>query len=153
MEALAAKQLKRQQAATKDANLSPATLQRSEQDVMKERLELNRMLGFPDPPAQVFALGKEECAAVWWSEPNDDTITGWEVHRFRKDRSKPEADVWQYKGFISYTNLLKTQVVVNQLTNEYEYRFAVKANSSKGTGAESAPSNPVMVEKPLPTGW
>lgn len=111
------------------------------------------MLGFSDPPAQVFALGKEECAAVWWSEVEDEAIIGWEIHRFRKDKSRPEADHWHYKGCATFTNLLKNQAVINQLSNDYEYRFTVKAVSAKGPGAESTPSNPVMVEKPLPTGW
>lgn len=154
MEALAAKQLKKQKFEAAVATKTPAgPPEKDPLDIARERLELNRALGFPDPPAQVFALGKEECAAVWWSAANDETVIGWEVHRFRKDRSRPGADHWQHKGFVTFTDLLKNQVVINELCNEFEYRFTVKALNTKGTSMESEPSNPVMVEKPLPTGW
>jgi hypothetical protein len=153
MEALGARQLERQKSTVaKSAKADTSNLPPPTQSA-KERLELNRILGFADPPAQVFAVGKEECAAVCWSEVEDESIIAWEVHRFRKDKSRPEADIWHYKGFTTFTNLLKPQTVINQLTNDFEYRFTVKAVNSKGSGAESAPSNPVMVEKPLPTGW
>lgn len=155
MEALAAKQLKKQKFDAANVSTTPAARKTKDpHEIARERIELNRALGFPDPPTEVFALGKEECAAVWWSATSsDEAVTGWEVHRFRKDRSRPEADHWQYKGFVLFTDLLKNQVVINQLCNDYEYRFTVKAVNTKGASVESAPSNPVMVEKPLPTGW
>ena len=152
MEALAARQLLRQKNVPTDNNLEPV-LEKDKDVILSERLALNKLLGFPDPPAQVFAIGKDECAAVWWRVEEDETITDWEVHRFRKDKSRPELDIWHYKGFITFPNSLKTQTVVNNLTNDYEYRFTVKAVSSKGSGSESPPSDSVMIEKPLPTGW
>jgi hypothetical protein len=119
----------------------------------QERLDLHRLLGFPSPPAQVFAVGRESCAAVWWSETGDSSVSSWEVHRFRKDKSKPNADIWHFKGFTLFTGLLKNQVIVDQLTNDYEYRFCIKSVNDKGVGVESDFSNGVMVETPLPTGW
>eukprot|EP01034_Spumella_vulgaris_P026083 gene26082-32613_t len=136
---------------------------------MKEKESLNRAFGFSDPPKHIHALGKDQTAAVWWDytppvspepvegeekeaepvEPDPNLATGWEVHRFRKDKSKPNGD-WLYKGFTSYGDLEKTQVVVDSLTNDFEYRFTVKTINSKGVGSESLPSNPVMVEAPLP---
>jgi len=73
--------------------------------------------------------------------------------------------------------MVKSQVIVNNLTNDYEYRFTVKSGNIKGMSLESTPSNPgtcmvidmvrcvyfhltihhayctVMVEAPLPPGW
>ena len=111
------------------------------------------MLGFPDPPAQVFAVGKDECAAVWWTAPADETITGWEVHRFRRDKMKLDSEVWHDKGFIPFPLMLKNQVTICDLCNDYEYHFKVKSVNAKGVGVESIGSNVVMVEKPLPAGW
>lgn len=150
MEALAARQLQKQKTAS-SLNTPPTS---AKVQSPQERLALNRLLGFADPPAQVFALGKEECAAVWWTlSVDDESITGWEVHRYRKDKSRPGEDVWHYKGYISYETLVKNQTIIDQLSNDYEYRFTVKSINAKGVGLESAPSNPVMVEKPLPVGW
>lgn len=151
MEALAAKQLQKQKAAL---NNNSAAVPAAKVQTAEERLALNRLLGFADPPTQVFALGKDECAAVWWVVAvEDESITGWEVHRYRKDKSKPNEDVWHYKGFIAYQVLVKNQTVIDKLSNDYEYRFTVKSVNSKGVGLESNPSNAVMVEKPLPVGW
>lgn len=72
--------------------------------------------------------------------------------------------------------MVKNQVIVNHLTNDYEYRFTVKSGNAKGMSLESTHSNPgmymligvvrcvyrlislctmrtVMVEAPLPPGW
>jgi hypothetical protein len=87
-------------------------------------------------------LGKDESAAVWWSAAADDAITSWEIHRYRKDRSRPNGE-WLYKGFIaSSAAMVKSQVIVNNLTNDYEYRFTVKSGNMKGMSLESTPSNP-----------
>jgi hypothetical protein len=151
MEALAARQLQRQKAEAPTEGSVPLFVDAGQS--AKERLELNRTLGFADPPAQVFALGKDECAAVWWSVIEDESITSWEVHRYRKDKTKPHLDIWHYKGVTAFPHMMKNQTVVNNLANDYEYRFTVKSVNSKGSGVESMPSNPVMVEKPLPMGW
>ena len=148
MEALAARQLQRQKAKEKERNAAFVPREQT----LQERKDLNKMLGFADAPAQVFAIGKDECAAVWWTAVDDESITGWEVHRFRKDKSKPDGD-WHCKGFTAYPAMLKNQTVIGQLCNDYEYRFTVKSVNIKGTGIESDPSNAVMVESPLPSGW
>lgn len=128
-------------------------------------------------------VGKDSAAAVWWTpapflhetkaapdvskkskksvwnqnveeekEPINLELTGWEVHRYRKDKSKPDGE-WLYKGCDTYPVLAKTQVVIVNLTNDFEYRFEVRAINVKGKSVESLPSNPVMVEAPLPNGW
>ena len=126
--------------------------------------------------------GKDESAAVWWTapppvpekevespppkplsssiwnqkkeekEPVSLAISGWEVHRYRKDKSNPKGE-WLYKGYNTFPLLPKTQVIILNLTNDFEYRFEVKALNGKGKSVESLPSNPVMVEAPLPGGW
>ena len=126
--------------------------------------------------------GKDESAAVWWTapppqvqkespeaktkpkqiksiwhqsdeeEPVSLELTGWEVLRYRKDKSKPNGE-WLYKGSNTYPVLAKPQILILNLTNDYEYRFEVKALNAKGKSVESLPSNPVMVEAVLPEGW
>lgn len=126
--------------------------------------------------------GKDESAAVWWTappprvikesteaktkskqvksiwhqsdedEPVSLELTGWEVLRYRKDKSKPNGE-WLYKGSNTFPVLAKPQILILNLTNDYEYRFEVKALNAKGKSVESLPSNPVMVEAVLPEGW
>lgn len=153
MDTLATRQIKKSKSL---AGQRPSVLAQPPPPTLQERIALNRSLGFADPPSHVFALGKDECAAVWWPEPEHepvDIITSWEVHRYRKDKTKPGKDIWHHKGYVEYPPMLKAQAIVNDLTNDYEYRFTVKAVNAKGGGIESEPSNAVMVEKPLPTGW
>ncbi len=155
MDLLASRQIKKSKAVGTVGQRQPIVAQ-PPAPTLHERIALNRSLGFADPPPRVFALGKDECAAVWWPEPETepvDIISGWEVHRYRKDKTKPGKDIWHHKGFVEFPPMLKAQAIVNDLTNDYEYRFSVKAVNAKGVGIESEPSNAVMVEKPLPTGW
>ena len=78
----------------------------------------------------------------------DETIIGWEIHRYRKDRG-----VWYLKGSRPFGKLDKYAVTVDHLTDGCEYRFTVKARNRIGLSPESEQSNPVMVEQPLPAGW
>jgi WW domain len=117
------------------------------------REELNRKLGYPPPAPEVYALGKDEEAAVWWSwEGSDSDIIAWEVHRYRRCPNIYQHP-WDYKGVLEFRELTKRQVIIPMLHNDFEYRFTVKARNEKGLGSESQPTNTVMVEKPLPAGW
>lgn len=73
------------------------------------------------------------------------------------DVEADELGVWRKKGsaFFEFKqdSNEKLQTVLVDLPNNYEYRFTVAAVCGNGTGRESAPSNTVMVEEPLPTGW
>lgn len=115
----------------------------------------NKLMGLPDPPISVYAIGKSEAAAVWWSvtDGSPADITGWEIHRYRKNPGKVLTGEWKYKGYVSLGVLPKKQSVVNDLTDGYQYRFTVKAINVHGTSCESPFSNAIMVEQPLPTGW
>ena len=64
---------------------------------------------------------------------------------------------WRKKGsmFFEYKqdSKDKLQCMLEDLPDNYEYRFTVAAVCGNGTGRESPPSNAVMVEQQLPTGW
>lgn len=148
MEALAAWQIKKKRAA--EATKAAEEEKLVEREYSKEdQIRINRIFGFPDPPEKVFCLGKDGCAAVWWVYEDLEGIVGWEVWRYRRDGD----DSWQCKGCVSFETLSPLQVVINDLTNGFEYKFAVKAINGKGTGVESVLSNGVMVDSPLPPGW
>jgi len=156
MEALAALQLQRRQ--TKRETLEREALQVvAAPQTMKDRNSLNRILGFADPPEHVYALAKDESAAVWWTESGeggaDESIVSWQVQRFRRDKSRPTEDIWHAKGVNTYDAMPKNQVLVYGLSNDQEYRFTVAAVNIKGPGGMSDASNGVMVEKALPNGW
>lgn len=118
-----------------------------------ESKQLNRSLGQCIPPDGVYAIGRDSSAAVWWTRsPDDDMCTAWEVHRYRKDLQE-----WNYKGCIRIEVIdmgaALNQTIITNLNNDKEYRFSVKGCNDQGPSAESSMSNPVMVEKPLPSGW
>ena len=68
-----------------------------------------------------------------------------------------ELGIWRKKGsvFFEYKqdSKEKMQTLIVDLPDNYEYRFTVSAVCGNGTGRESPPSNTVMIEEPLPTGW
>lgn len=111
----------------------------------------------PDPPQQVFALGKDGCAAVWWhydrgNVPEAAWITEWEVKRYRMDRDGE----WRFKGatIINEPHLIdKNRCTVELLENDCQYSFSVTATNRRGRGFESPKSEAVMVEAVLPPGW
>eukprot|EP00981_Chlorochromonas_danica_P016170 scaffold15944_cov248-Ochromonas_danica.AAC.4 len=155
MEALAALQsAKRRKSQELEAIHAKANSPKSKRS-RHEELRLSVDLGFLPPPNEVFAIGKNQAAAVWWVYENLEGVTGWEVYRYRKDGkgSSDGEDAWQCKGFYSFPLLDLLQVNIAELTNDFEYRFTVKAINAKGGGMESLPSNAVMVEAPLPQGW
>lgn len=230
MDAFAALQLKKRKAAQElSARQKVAEEMTLEQKMStEEKLELNRLIGIVDPPQQVFAVGKDGCAGVWWiypqqirdamvmktvdsrlvadsgtkedgekvsvfAQPREDyvittdnrilyEILGWEVHRYRRDRTASafshkqiqKRDIfvtegssessgkepfdryeWLYKGFTFYESIStsRLQILHESLTNNHEYRFTVVAVTTKGKSCPSKPSNSVMVESPLPSGW
>lgn len=157
MEAFAAHQSAKRKRAESIAAAESAKLASAKRRSREEEIKFSVALGFLPPPTHVFAAGKDESAAVWWMVDglNLEGKVGWEVHRYRRDASLDRDDpaAWQYKGLHAYTDLPMLQVNITELTNNYEYRFTVKTVNEKGAGLESPPSNPVMVESPLPGGW
>eukprot|EP01041_Mallomonas_annulata_P012130 gene12130-25454_t len=113
-----------------------------------------RFQGCPPPPITINALGKDESAVVWWPQEtvngNTEPVTSWEVKRFRLEST----GIWALKGMTKIVqDTLSTQYVIEGLPNGYLYRFTVSGRNSQGLGAESDPSNVVLVEAPLPAGW
>jgi Ca2+-binding EF-hand superfamily protein len=117
---------------------------------------LNVSLGLPPKPPKPNSHGKNGAAAIWWDYPVSKRtlkeLTGWKVVRYRRDPMIPNSP-WSNKGDFYTSTLDILQVQINDLTNEYEYRFAVAAKNDRGYGLESVMSDPVIVEAPLPPGW
>jgi hypothetical protein len=112
----------------------------------------------PEPPSVIHCVAlSKESAAVWFPYPMDqwqgvDLVTGWVIHRYRKDAN---SNVWRKKGSIT---ILEHQVdlrqyVVPNLQEGCVYRFTVSTKNVRGLSFESDPSNEVVVERPLPSGW
>ena len=153
MEAFAAKKLEKKKLAEQQQKAQPtkgAAEERNEQKLRQLRTEL----GYPEAPDAVFALGKANCAAVWWLySKSEHEIVGWEIHRYRKDKDQVMKGKWKYKGFTKVNLNKRKQYVVDDLTEGFQYRFTVKAINSKGSSNESSFSAPVVVETPLASGW
>lgn len=96
----------------------------------EETVKLYRLFGLPEAVTQVFALGRDGEAAVWWTYEPDllEGVIGWEIWRYRLDNHR-----WQNKGYIRIDNLQQLQYIVKDLCNDSEYRFSVKALNIKGS--------------------
>lgn len=54
---------------------------------------------FPEPPHEVFAVGRNESAIVWFDcAVVDNSTTSWIINRYRMDKSKN----WQLKGCLEF---------------------------------------------------
>lgn len=99
-----------------------------------------------------------EIAEIVDSEPESDADDeeeishdiNWEVRRYRRDCP---TGPWLYKGATFMGVLDKCQVIIEDLANDFQYQFSVRARDHRGWGLESPMSNIVMVESPLPSGW
>ena len=86
-------------------------------------------------------------------ESDDEEVShdiNWEVRRYRRDNVNSP---WLFKGATFMGVLDKCQVIVEDLANDSQYCFSVRARDHRGWGLESPKSNIVMVESPLPSGW
>jgi len=85
-------------------------------------------------------------------------LTGWEITRYRKNPPGPKSrggGEWLLKGSITIELQPhnKMQYLMEDLGENSEYRFTVRAINARGKSKESPPSNSVMVEQHLPAGW
>lgn len=89
-------------------------------------------------------------------------LIGWEVSRYKRESpghsSSGEEGGWKLKGTLFIDAIvengrLKMQTVVSELGENCEYRFVVRAVNGRGKGGPSPPSNSIMIEKELPSGW
>ena len=96
-----------------------------------ESKRLARSLNQCMPPDGVYAIGRENSAAVWWTHSTDDRLcTTWEIHRYRKDLGE-----WNYKGMLRIDAIDlagRNQTIVPHLSNDKEYKFFIKAYSDLG---------------------
>ena len=47
----------------------------------------------------------------------------------------------------------KTRVIIDGLTNGFQYRFTIKSRNNDDISDHSKPSNTIIVDNPLPTWW
>lgn len=122
-------QLSKKRKAEEVAKLAAEAQQKVRIPAKEETIQLNRLFGLPEQVTQVFALGKDGEAAVWWSYDPDclKGVTGWEIWRYRLDNHQ-----WQNKGYVRIDKLEQLQYIVKDLCNDSEYRFSVKALNIKG---------------------
>ena len=89
-------------------------------------------------------------------------LVGWEIARYKREApglaGSGDAGGWKYKGSINIDarfegGRLKMQTLLVDLGENCEYRFTVRAVNGRGRGKESPPSNSIMVERDLPSGW
>lgn len=150
MEAFALRKIEKRDAAKKLELLEEI---KSKKEVEEQVINLRRQLGYPEPPTAVYSLGRYQAAAIWWDIIPDDSVISWEIHRYRKNPGRVEENDWKYKGCDALRRAPRNQFLLEGLTNGYQYRFTIKAISDKGSSQESMPSNAVMIEPPLPSGW
>lgn len=154
MEAYAAKQIqkKKKQDARTAIQSSESTDSVVAQRNELEQEELNYYFGFPKPVKEIHAVGRDKSAILWWRYDFDDSrLTGWEVFRYRKAYNKQ--DEWSLKGSVNLSRVDNNRYVFENLTNNYMYRFSIKAINSKGSSPHSVFSDEVVVEATLPAGW
>lgn len=152
MEAFARRQLEKKQS-QKLINLvveSPKKAFSTPEDIES----FNISVGLPRRPKAIHALGKNESAAIWWEWTHSlEGILGWEILRYRKHARSPYDGEWQYKGSLVIKKPDQSRTIIDELSNDSYYRFTIKAINSKGSSSESEPSNEIIVEQPLPSGW
>ena len=89
----------------------------------------------PDPPLGLMAIGGYGQAALSWIDPQDSSITKWQV-RSKPTLALPFADTDSWKD-IDGSNDKTTGHTVDNLTNGTEYTFEVRAENDDGAGAAS----------------
>ncbi len=117
-------------------------------------------INIPEPPSVINAVGKDSCAIVWFPQPLDSDgvpciISAYEIRRYRLEATGE----WSMKGSIIIkdtdgpSEIEKRCYVIENLTNDCQYKFTILSSNKRGKGLESSFSNVVMVEAPLPCGW
>jgi Ca2+-binding EF-hand superfamily protein len=143
---------------------------------MARRVIPNHELGLPEAPVKVSANANDGTAAVWWTPgaTNGANVVAYHVRRYRldgepmklqsleegdqpHDQQNPKlGDQWHFKGSTKVPADMH-KVMIKNLTNGKQYRFAVVAESYDkgimGLGYVSEMSNIVMPEMRLPDGW
>jgi len=136
-------------------NQKKAEKKKNKKKAEKEELEAELNAGAeekekidPNLPTDIIHLGGKievkDLRKVTFAE----TIIGWEIHRYRNDKGD-----WKYKGFKVLDHLDRYQCIIDELTEGFMYRFTIKARNRIGLSPESEESNPVIIEKALPSGW
>ncbi len=86
----------------------------------------------PAAPTVAIAAGDAQ-VTLNWTDPNNDSITGWEYRQ--KDGSSGQYDAWTA---IAGSDVDTTSHTITGLTNGTEYSFKVRAVNPSGSGAASS---------------
>ncbi len=90
----------------------------------------------PAQPAGFSATAGNGSVTLSWDDPDDDSITGYELARRERDDS-PWGD-WSSWAAIDGSDADTTTHTVSGLTNGAKYRFRIRAVNGAGNGAQSA---------------
>jgi hypothetical protein len=118
MELFAAKRVKKFEDKAKLAKQQDEEMGSLPVPSLEQRIKLDRLFGFPEPPEMVYAIGSDESAKIWWTSSLDDPdVLSWEVLRYRFEKTNE----WKFKGSleIKYLKHVK-QTSLNGLQNGYE---------------------------------
>ena len=104
----------------------------------------------PEPPSQVWAVGLEDSAIVWFdlSGALKFEVSQWEICRYRFQNGK-----WTWKGSSTSSGVLLSRHTISNLQTNSRYRFTVIGVNGTGKGLESKMSSEILVEPRLPNGW
>jgi hypothetical protein len=87
---------------------------------LDKKRKLNKSLGYPDPPSDVYAVGMQGKAGIWWSRSDtDDSVVEWQISRYRRDGDNE----WNFKGSIIVKFLKKNQAIYDNLTNGSQVKY------------------------------
>jgi hypothetical protein len=100
-------------------------MEKPETFIADKKKALNKLLGYPDPPEALYAVGLASCAGIWWSHmENESEITEWEIMRYRR----ASVNEWKYKGSVVFKHLKKPRVIYGDLTNGCQVINLIKLN-------------------------
>jgi hypothetical protein len=126
MELFAAKRVKKKEDRIKSEKIRDEEMNTLAVPSLDQRIKLDHLFGFPDPPEMVYALGSDESVKIWWISSTDDPeVVSWEIQRYRFEKTNE----WKFKGSleVKYLKHMK-QISFNGLQNGYEVQISLFAS-------------------------
>ena len=100
--------------------------------------------GKPDKPTGFMAAAGAAQVTLFWDDPSDPSITGWEYQQ------KGRGGAWMN---IEDSGATTTSHTVKNLTNGTKYKFRIRAKNKAGNGPPSAPQTATPKAKPQGAGF